>query len=685
LVERVQERLGLIYFLKGMIRLLRSKRLGPTGIIGLLWPLALLAPFVPGLPRPELSGLPWRQELVLALLLVCTAASILLRRGLNFPPSFRFKRRYIILAAPLLLFTFWSAASLAWAANPYPVLHHTFVWGAYLLFFLLMRRVAESPRLLSASLTAFAAAIFIISLATVVGAMGASLSLFRNNGLGEPMAVSLPLLTALAMHLRRRGVAILCGATALLAWLAMLQAHERTPFLSTMAGLVLLALMLFAFPRFRSRVKLLRTAALLACFILAAALQFMPSLTSGVVAEPPFTVYSRLQSTNAGDENTLARILFWNAALEMVREHPATGVGANNYAIDYPEARARFVAAHPDSKLAGMLEWHLAGVAHNEYLQILAELGAVGFLFFAFFALGLIFTAWLALRRARSPLAPGAISSLAVFAISSGASSISFRWLASGLIFFFAAALVARLADRDDEKEASVSFSPFWMRGATATAFLFTLLMLCGMGAQALSVTRSGQAQEAVNASRAEELFRDALFWNPLDGATHFTYGQWLYQHGRYNEAVPHLRIGLRNGISTSLCYAYLSSAEIKTGEMSKAEATLDEALKIYPRSIFLHVRRASLLSGMGKREEADAEMSLALALNAPTARGWWMLITEGKEAATRAAREKPLEVSAPGSLNTPEAAFFVLMENGEAGQSFARNSEPQDSEARKP
>lgn len=662
-----------------MIRLLRSNKFEPLIIIGLLWPLALLAPFVPGIPRPALSGLPWRQELVIALLLAVTTAALFFRKRLLTPRSLVLTRREILLTVALLLFTLWSAASLFWAANPYPVLHHTFVWGAYLLFFLLMRRAVRSPRLLSASLISFGAAIFIISLASVIGSAGASISLFRGNGLGEPLAVSIPLLTALALHQRRRVWAILCGATALLAWLAMLQAHERTPFLSTMTGLMLLALMLFAFPQFRPRRKTLRALALLACFILLAALQFMPSITSRVVAEPPFTAYSRLRSTNASDENTLARFLFWSVAFEMMRERPVTGVGANHYGIDFPEARSRFAAAHPESKLTGMLEWHLAVVTHNEYLQMLAELGAVGFAFFIFFALGLIWTAWLALRRSRSPIAPGAIATLAVFAINSGASSVSFRWLASGLIFFYAAALVTRLAAvRADEEERSIRLSPSIMHRATAGALLFALLMLGGMSAQALNVIKSGEAQAAVNASRAEELFRSALFWNPLDGATHFTYGQWLYQNGRHSESIPHLRFGIANGVNTALCYAYLSSAQIKAGDMLQAESTLSEALKVYPRSVFLYVRRARLLAMQaGRQDEAERELSRALAIDAPTARGWWVLINSGKDAASRAAIENPGEVIAPGSLFPTDAIFFVLLENGESAQSFARNSIP--------
>jgi O-antigen ligase len=658
-----------------MISLLRRKKFEPYMVISLLWPLALLAPFIPGIPRPQLSGLSWRQELVMAIVLACTVTALLFRR--RFPSaSSLFNRRELLLSGALLLFMLWSAASLFWATNPYPVLHHTFVWGIYLLFFILMRRAATSPRLLSASLVIFAAAIFIIGLATVIGALGASISFFRYNGLGEPMAVSVPLLTTLALHLRRRRAAILCGATALLAWLAMLQAYERTPFLSTTAGLILLALIHFAFPQFRPRNRRLRLCLMPACFILITALQFTPSVTSIVGAPPPpFTVYSRLQSTNASDENTLARFLFWNTALEMLRERPLTGVGANHYGTAFPETRARFVASHPDYRLSGMLEGHLAGVAHNEYLQILAELGLVGFALFMLFALALVYTAWLALRRSRSPLAPGAICTLAVFAINSGASSISFRWLASGLIFFFAAALVTRLAAKEPEEERAVRLSPLLVRRANAGALVFTLLILCGMSAQALSVIRSGQAQDVLNAARAEDLFRSALFWNPLDGATHFTYGQWLYQQQRYRESIPHLRFGIINGISTSLCYAYLSSAQMKTGEMSQAELTLDDGLKVYPRSVFLRISRASLLAKQGKHQEADAEIERAIAINEPSARGWRALITLGKEEATRLALKNPSEVSAPGSLAPYDAVMFVLSEKAASSTSFARTS----------
>ncbi len=66
----------------------------------------------------------------------------------------------------------------------------------------------------------------------------------------------------------------------------------------------------------------------------------------------------------------------------MFRSHPLVGVGANNYEVAFSEARQKFAATHPDSPLVGMNEQLLTQYAHNEYVQILAELGIVGILIF---------------------------------------------------------------------------------------------------------------------------------------------------------------------------------------------------------------------------------------------------------------------------------------------------------------
>src|SRR5205814_9977436 len=111
-------------------------------------------------------------------------------------------------------------------------------------------------------------------------------------------------------------------------------------------------------------------------------------------------------------------------------------------------------AANPaDADLMAMDEEMLVARAHIEYVQILAEVGTIGFTLFILFIVGRLIAAWRVLRHARSPLALGAVCSLAAFAVSSGASSASFRWMGGGLIFFFAAALVSHFSARRAEAQ----------------------------------------------------------------------------------------------------------------------------------------------------------------------------------------------------------------------------------------
>jgi tetratricopeptide (TPR) repeat protein len=453
---------------------------------------------------------------------------------------------------------------------------------------------------------------------------------------------------------------------AVTAWLAMLQMFERASFLATSAGLLLLAAFAITLPRFRPR-NLSRALLLLAALAAAAVLQSIPSpFSEGDAFRSAPAMMSRLQETSTDDLNTRARFLFWGAALEMARARPLTGVGADNYDAAFAGARARFSARNPTSPLVEINEGFLAVRAHNEYLQILSELGVVGFALFLSFVAALLWAALQALRRAQGPLVPGAIASLAVFALSSGASSVSFRWMGSGLVFFFAAALVTRFADTGNQelKTAAIKLPSPFARVPALAALAFSVLMLCAMGAQSLNVLFNGAAQSSRSPAQAEGRFRTALFWNPYDAAAHFNYGMWLYFQGRATEAVPHVRFGVENGINTSVCYVYLATAEAEAGDTAASEATLRRAIEVYPRSIFLRVRHASLLAALGRAPEAESEYQKALSFNGATARGWWQLICFGKEAASREALKDPQNVVRPGSLLPVEAVHFIVAEN---------------------
>jgi len=633
----------------------------PLWIIGSLWSVVLLAPYLPGLPLRYSGGLEWRQEFVLALLF-CATLFFYLKRGRQA------RGRLLSVCRPDWLFTIsltafvlWNAASMIWAASPISALRSAFVWGAYLLFFLLMRRVAAQPRLLRASLTILAILFLVTGISSVIGGFGAPISLSRSIGLGEPQAIAVPMFTALALRLRRPRAALLCGATAILAWLTMLQTFERAPFIGATVALALLAILSIVRPQFRPR-SWQRVLVVIAAFVCVTAFQMAPSFVN---QDTPTTVLKRIGTTNSSDPNTQVRFLFWGIGLEMLRAHPLIGIGADSYQVAYADARAQFSARYATSPLINMNESLLAMRAHNEYVQILAELGLTGFALFAAFCLALGWAAWRALLLARSPLLPGAISGLLAFFISSGASSISFRWMGSGLLFFFAAALVSRFAS-DEARHTGmvVSVAPTVARRAAVAAFVFAFVMLCGMGAQAMNSYLHGASLASRDASVADHNYRLALRWNPFDAATHYNYGVWLYYQNRSNEAVPHLRYATAQGFNASICYAYLVNAETAARDGEGVEKTLSYAVGVYPRSVFLRTSYAAAIANTGNSEEAEREFQRALAIDPRAARGWWQLIRFDIDRATLAAQRDPQHVAMPGELLPEDCVFAVLREN---------------------
>lgn len=640
----------------------------PLWLIALLWPIALLGPYVPGLPKPEPSGLPWRQEILIAFVLTTTLALMVRRLWSCGTVALSFDRRELWLWLPAVLFTLWTGLSARWSVQTGSAIHAAFEWSAYLLFFALMRQVAGVPRILRASFFTLGAVVLVLCASCMVGFWGAQTdtdvftkTLFRFfSGFSEPMAITIPLFAAIALSVRKLRWSILCGATALLAWLATLQTVERAPIIGASAGLILLSICSVFFRNCRPR-SLRRAGVLLAAFVLATTLQMLPSSK----IQGNTSAFARLQSTSTEEKNTRVRLLFWSIGLEMLRAHPLTGVGANNYEVAYAEARARFSAMHPDNPLISVHEEQLVQHAHNEYVQVSAELGAVGFLLLASFGLGFAFAFWRVLRNSKKALLPaGAGAGMLVFALSSGASSFSFRWMASGLLFFFAAAILtnahARLRER---KEASFSFSPTLVRAVPLCALALACAFSYNAGARAMNVMHHGAAQQSASAREADEHYRAAISWGPDDAATHFNYGVFLFYRKRVVEAVPHLRYAVARGLNVSACYGYLAAAEAAAGQNDEAEKTLADALKVYPRSIFLRVRYASALADSGKQAESQKEYATALSINPVWARGWWNLMRDGVDAAGAAAHKDFGNITMPGDLWPQNCLFVVLGE----------------------
>ena len=618
----------------------------------------MLTPFLQRTQAPAVALPFFRQDFLLATLLAFTFALLIRQQYLGSLPVIepwsreRVGRRAMI---ALALFIAWSAVSAWWSIDPPAALYYAAKWVGFVLFFTLMFRAASHPALLNLSLSSLAVVVCLVGLICMGDAWFNPLAeLQQFAGFGEPQAMAAPLFAVLALRLRRTRSSLLCAATAALAWSGMLHMQQRAALIGAGVAFVAMVVGLIAYPQYRPRSRK-RVVMVCVIFALATMLQAVPPRF--LHENPSPSVFTKtgatLTVTNQGltpDDNVSVRFLLWSIAIEMWRANPLTGAGANNFEAAYPDARRAFVAGHPSSPLLNDREDMLAKRAHNEYLQMLAELGLPGLLFFLVFCVLLAAAAWRALRRAHSPIALGATCSLIAFALGSGASSASFRWFMSGLMFFFSAALVFRLASSHvaETKVLDALRLPLFVRNnaAVLSMAVLALAFLAFTSRQVAVASLRQAAQAAASEQSRQRLFGAALRLNEADAETHFAYGMWLYTQRRYAEAVRHLRHTVARGFNDAGTYSILASAEAGAGDVQAAVSTMAAAESIYPRSLYVRVRHAVALSEVQSKAKARHKFGEAMAMDARQARGWWYILNCGRRCASRTAREDPENIA---------------------------------------
>jgi len=88
-------------------------------------------------------------------------------------------------------------------------------------------------------------------------------------------------------------------------------------------------------------------------------------------------------------ESAFGRLLLWKVSLNMIEENPLVGVGFNKFDVAYNNYQADYFAKGNGSNTEKLLADNVRH-AHNEYLQLGAEIGLIGLLIF----LGIIFSAF---------------------------------------------------------------------------------------------------------------------------------------------------------------------------------------------------------------------------------------------------------------------------------------------------
>jgi O-antigen ligase len=157
------------------------------------------------------------------------------------------------------------------------------------------------------------------------------------------------------------------------------------------AVLALLVMLVVALPILRLRLK----HCLLGISLLGLSIMLAPRQFEQRLATLAQFVNAKESSTNT-DSSFRQRALLMRAAWEMWREHPFLGVGAGNYAEQYPDFANRV-----GSTVSSYEEFGEKRYAHSLYLEIGAETGLAGIVVFSAILCAAGICGWRAFRSYR--------------------------------------------------------------------------------------------------------------------------------------------------------------------------------------------------------------------------------------------------------------------------------------------
>ncbi len=297
-----------------------------------------------------------------ALLVVSWVAAVATRRG---------ERQGLAashpgLAVGLALLACWAAASALWAQDPGASLAGAQRWALNLALFPIVFTAVDAPRTVRWIFAIFVLGGLLTAVATTLGLAGAGSAAASEgrlasadvnpNALGGVLVVASVFAGALAAGRDRSAAA---RALWFIAGALTLTGLALTLSRGALIGMVV-AFLVAPFAAGPGRRTLALTLAVVAC----------GTLALSIVAFVPDEATQRLTSS---DKTGSGRTDIWRVGWRMVQDHPVVGVGADNFDKTSIRYLVRPGVIQQDEFIVNTPK-----VAHNVYLQVLAELGVIG-------------------------------------------------------------------------------------------------------------------------------------------------------------------------------------------------------------------------------------------------------------------------------------------------------------------
>lgn len=557
----------------------------------------------------------------------------------------------------------WTFLSLIWSEQRWATWTEVGRLANGVVFYFLVTAHLREPQQLRRAVGAALAAVVVACAAGVPEYLGyhprywggdptrLSSTLANATFFGAHLALLWPIALAAFLAATRRQERVALGGLLLLMYFCLLATYTRAAWLGLALALVLCGAL---WAHYRRQAPSLPPG--VRPGLVAAALGLI-AVTGLVAATGPLSLTGRLASSFTSDLSNIQRVMTWQAAVTLFRAHPLLGTGAGTFGLRSAEAL--------DPNFANIGESTLVDHAHNEFLEIASDTGAVGVILFLGVLAAAAGSGLRALRGGASGpgwyLALGLTGGLVAFLIQNLA-GVSLRMAPGTQYLWWGFALLAVLADPGPGPDPSAQrpvprrlllttaaglavwfatscwfvLKPYraeiWMtRGLNAStehrdgealaAFEQGLRInpyaLRGYGAMAAIYLRNGQLQQALE--EYQKLARLAPPHPDLD----YGLGQALLGLRRTQDAVEVLERAASREYSPRvlIVLAYAYAAE---GDRARALHAADEAGRLADQGLpyervsptEVHLRRAELNGKLGRRPEAVADALKAASLS---------------------------------------------------------------------
>ncbi len=617
------------------------------------------------------------QEFVLS-----TSVAILLALGLvvlfRIQTPMQINREIAMVLALLGLFLAWQALSLAWTPDWTEGVHVGGLWFCFAVLLItgLFGLSSKSAEWLYYSMT--------VAMLILAGGQfleywmygDVTRGLFFDHGItSELLALVLPLQLVLFLTTPRRSLLFLAGLALCVGTAALLMTLRRGAILGMGVALVLILISL--------AMKLLRAQHRIRLAVIGIAIVVG---ISGLLLFRREQLITRLRSAVTiqvaaggapGEYGLTSRMTKWITTWEAAKHNFVFGVGVGGFPARYADYRKYFVENPRYARWAAASEPEdydevRNPLAHNEYLQILAELGIIGFVLLCAFWWVVARIMWRARASVDAPWVLGALYGLAAFAISSAMSPFTMRAAPPAIMAACLTSLGLAKARASEVRAVSTEekvMSWHLPKAAVLGSLAVILILAVLLALRADDVLESQKTQSQIDfqfslesPSYNESLLRrydQTLSIDSANAGAHLGRALLLYQMKRPAEAATHAEYALKHSYSRPFTPLLLAFSYEQTNNLDRAAAVLGDCLKSFPKSLVVRAAYAAILDKQGKHDQAESVRTELLKLDERVGKSWMLALKMKEPVAKEEARRQNL--IEPGLLDLLLVKSIVL------------------------